>query len=95
MPYIPKEDRTPLHPELEEVAKRVETDGQFNYALTYLARAFVGRRGGGYAAHAAALAGLECAKLEHYRTRTAPLEDLKRRQNGDVLAIGDTTAGGW
>ena len=69
--------------------ERAETEpqdaGELNYALTRMVLNFLGPTPR-YQDFNDALGALEGAKLELYRRRIAPYEDLKRRDNGDVYA---------
>lgn len=87
MPYIDPNVREFYEPELDaliaEFVIRGAKAGEFNYLVTRLALAFVGRYPD-YATFAAAIGGLEAAKLEFYRRHIAPYEDAKIEQNGNV-----------
>ncbi len=85
MPYIRSRDRIPLEPMIEELAERItNNEGRFNYVITRLAHRLASHKGGGYAALNATIGALECCKLEMYRRRVAPYEDIKVEENGDV-----------
>ena len=82
MPYISKELRDPLYYESE--TNKPESAGELNYVITMLCARYLFDNGEGYAAHNEIIGALECAKLEFYRRMTAPYEDTKIKENGDV-----------
>lgn len=85
MPYVSRDSRTKLDPAIKLLWDLIETDGELNYTMTKLALAFVERQGGeSYTNLSKALAAFEAAKLEFYRRKIAPYEDIKSLQNGDV-----------
>jgi hypothetical protein len=96
MPYIPKEQREHLDPELSTLIDRIslydddERPGAVNYVLTRIVHAAFLDAGKDdkypphYRSYAEAVAALECAKLELYRVFVVPYEDDKRQQNGSI-----------
>ena len=92
MPYIKQEDRLPKIGNIVDLASKCETVGELNYAITKLLHTWMenqvssngNKYGARYATHNAVIGVLECAKLELYRTLTAPYEDKVRVENGDV-----------
>ena len=98
MPYIEKQDRNRivetdglksfgveksgsfLHINAEQILK----PGELNYAITELALFYLKRKGVSYTNMNEVIGVLECAKLEFYRRATAPYEDKKVEENGDV-----------
>lgn len=88
MPYIKPYYRSLYDDEIERLNRvlsgQENVAGDLNYVITSLVNAFIQRRGGNYQAHNAAIGVLECVKLELYRRRTAPYEDIKIVENGDV-----------
>lgn len=86
MPYIKQDRRNELDSAIENLADLVKrTDqraGDLNYTITSLLKQVFGEMR--YADHNEAIGVLECIKLEFYRRRTAPYEDIKIVQNGDV-----------
>ncbi|MEW5773359.1 MAG: hypothetical protein AB1916_07515 [Thermodesulfobacteriota bacterium] len=84
MPYIPADRRPRFDPHLEQAAAQIETEGDLNYCITKLAALFLERVGTNYANLALCASAMEHAKLEWYRRRTAPYEDKKILENGDV-----------
>ncbi len=80
MPYITQQDRLALR----DPARRPESAGELNYAITTAVLDWIERQGRSYATFNAAIGALECAKLELYRRMVAPYEDTKIAANGDV-----------
>jgi hypothetical protein len=78
MPYIELEDR-------ERIDRGADPSnaGELNYQITRLVLSFLGASPR-YQDFNDAIGVLECAKLELYRRLTAPYEDKKIRENGDV-----------
>ncbi len=92
MPYIKQQDRNPKIGHIADLAEQCETVGDLNYSITKLLHLWMAKQvssngnkyGARYATHNAVIGVLECAKLELYRTLTAPYEDKVRVENGDV-----------
>lgn len=84
MPYIKKEARELLDPEIDALIARLRNviDGNVNYTITRLIDALYGQ--GGYAVYNRAMGVLDCVAREFYRRRVAPYEDEKIEENGDV-----------
>ena len=77
MPYIPKDDR-------EEVMERgPETAGELNFLVTKICLLYLGEKPN-YQRYNDVVGALEGAKLEMYRRKVAPYEDVKIEENGDV-----------
>lgn len=95
MPYIKKELREALKPELEALKRKLfnldgfNSDGRagiLNYLITDLLDTCYGPLSDAkYKDYNEAIGMLECCKLEFYRKAAAPYEDLKERENGKVL----------
>lgn len=79
MPYIKEIDRERL-----EYGSAPKTAGELNYLVTKLAHEYWRNCGQNYQAFNDILGALEGAKLELYRRRIAPYEDIKIAENGDV-----------
>lgn len=79
MPYIPPENRPPI--DCGAIPRDV---GELTYLLTQNVLAVIDSQGESFANYAAAIAALECTKLELYRRRVARYEDAKCALNGDV-----------
>jgi len=89
MPYIVQEKRKILDPAIQQLVesfRELNDDrnfaGNLNYVITKLF----------YSLHPAPnyqrfndiIGALECCKLELYRKKAAPYEDIKERENGPV-----------
>jgi hypothetical protein len=83
MPYISKEQRETWDAQFSTNAVANATKGEFNYLVTKLLLAWLGRSPR-YEDYNAAIGVLECIKLELYRRAVAPYEDKKCEENGDV-----------
>ena len=79
MPYITDTNK-------EEIGqgKTPSTPGELNYCFTLLAVEYLKNKGERYQTYNDIIGALECAKLEMYRRKTAPYEDKKITENGDV-----------
>ena len=87
MPYIDQSARTRLADGAEPA-----NAGELNYAITLLVDAYLARCALAdgrirYAHLNEAIGVLECAKLELYRRVTAPYEDEKMEESGDVYTV--------
>jgi hypothetical protein len=95
MPYIKQDHRKNLESALSNLSHAIsETAGNdisvlpglLNYTITCLVKrcyaAFKAKMS--YADHNAVVGMLDCAKMEFYRRATAPYEDEKVIENGDV-----------
>jgi hypothetical protein len=89
MPYITKEKRTTLDPAVEKLAgafQELNDDGNFagnlNYVISKLLKSLYPVPN--YQRFNDMVGALECCKLELYRKRIAPYEELKERENGPV-----------
>lgn len=79
MPYIKQEDR-----DMIDEGARPDTPGELNYLLTLCLLDYVEDKGESYQTYNDIIGALEACKLEFYRRRVAPYEDLKIAENGDV-----------
>ena len=79
MPYVPQIVR-------EGVAngENAVSPGTLNYQITRLLVDYLRINGEGYQTYNDMIGALECAKLELYRRRVEPYEEIKIVQNGDV-----------
>lgn len=85
MPYIKQERRTPLIKSITgSVVSLPETAGELNFVLTVILQDYVTKHGVGYQTFNDIMGALEGAKLEFYRRKVAPYEDIKIKENGDV-----------
>jgi hypothetical protein len=64
----------------------IQTPGELNYAITEMCLNYAEEFDHRYATYNAIIGALECAKLEFYRRLTAPYEDEKIADNGDVYS---------
>jgi len=88
LPYIEKKDRLEVDKDLYTLTrliqmKNIGIDGEVNYIITRIIQARLGQNPS-YMDYNAAIGILECVKLELYRRRLAPYEDMKKEKNGDV-----------
>lgn len=93
MPYIKPEERKPYKKLISKLADEVQRygeehaasyAGQLNYIITTLLLKTYGDALPNYTDYNEIIGVLECAKLEMYRRQTAPYEDKKIEENGDV-----------
>lgn len=84
MPYIKQRYRPLLDPPIDDLIESIEDEGELNYTITRLMLGCIRKHGGRYTDHNAAFGAMFCAALELYRRRTAPYEDEKIAENGDV-----------
>ena len=78
MPYITQQRRTDLCYDLPQTA------GELNYILTGVLQDYLSQKGESYQTYNDMLGALEGAKLELYRRKIAPYEDIKMKENGDA-----------
>lgn len=99
MPYIIKELREEIEPELGALVQKLRSMEEFNsnngragilnYIITDLLDSCFGPLSDAkYKDYNEAIGMLECCKLEFYRKAAAPYEDMKEKQNGRVLDGG-------
>ncbi len=92
MPYIQQNYRNELTPLIDALSEKIKElhaanpaqtrDGLLNFSLTeVLNQVFPDAR---YTDYNEIIGFLECCKLEYYRKKIAPYEDLKERENGPV-----------
>jgi len=79
MPYIRKERR-----ELLDDGAPPKNAGELNYLITEECRMYMTDQPDSYKTRNEIVGVLECAKLEFYRRKVAPYEDIKIKENGDV-----------
>ena len=80
MPYIATK-RKELTPHTKETLR---SSGELNFALTKICIEYFEMNGGRYQQINDIVGALECCKLEWYRRKAAPYEDIKIEENGDV-----------
>jgi len=79
MPYIKQKRRLQI-----EEGDTIDTCGELNYAITKLIVDYLENRGEKYQTYNDIIGALEGIKLELYRRKIAPYEDMKKDANGDV-----------
>lgn len=97
MPYIKQEKREVVQQQLSGLVDAIveassgdvsALPGILNYCITRLIKStyhlVTNKSVLSYADHNSAVGMLECAKMEFYRRQTAPYEDEKIVENGDV-----------
>lgn len=84
MPYISKLDRVKFEKVLSVLGKLPYLPiGELNYLITSIIDQQIGSKPN-YQKYNDMIGVLECIKLELYRRQTAPYEDYKKNNNGDV-----------
>jgi hypothetical protein len=78
MPYIRQLDRETI-----KAGHVPETAGELNYLFTEIIKNYMGPNEN-YQRYNDVLGALEGCKLEVYRRKIAPYEDIKIKENGDV-----------
>lgn len=90
MPYIKQEDRKKFNEDFEGIdldgiaEHLIESEGELNYVITKICQGYIKKFGKSYKTLNAVHGVLNCANLELYRKITAPYEDIKIKENGDV-----------
>lgn len=83
MPYIKQGTRTYFTEGIERLTPMIKTEGELNYVITCLVKAFADAEPG-YSVLASVTGVLENVKQEFYRRVAVPYEDKKIKENGDV-----------
>ena len=88
MPYIAKSERPQYAQLIAEISKLIPEDrskraGHLNYLFTSIVYAVYGKEMR-YADHNEVVGLLSCVQQEFYRRATAPYEDKKITEEGDV-----------
>ncbi len=91
MPYIGKKDRQPYQAVLTELASLIPQDrmarpGHINYVVSLLLEKVYGKDLR-YADHNEVVGVLTCIADEFYRRKTAPYEDIKIKEEGDLTDL--------
>ncbi len=103
MPYITQNYRDQLYQEIDALAQKIKQineqnpgqtkDGLMNFALTELMNeVFPNAR---YHQFNEIIGFLECCKLEYYRKKIGPYEDLKEQENGPVRQFDKQEKSGY
>ncbi len=91
MPYIARKDRQQYQDILNSLAQMVPQDrmlrpGHMNYIISLLIEKVYGKDLR-YADHNEVVGFLQCIALEFYRRKTAPYEDKKIEEEGDLTDL--------
>lgn len=91
MPYIKREDRAQYQDLITQLAALVPQDrmaraGHFNYIVSLLIEKTYGSKIR-YADHNEIMGVLNCIAQEFYRRKTAPYEDKKIEEEGDLTEV--------
>lgn len=89
MPYIKKEKRAEIVPEVPMLGKVVDFQsidcaGDLNFAVTYMIKDYLKRKGLNYQNINDVAGALVCINEEFHRRTVGPYEDTKIEENGDV-----------
>ena len=88
MPYIARKDRAQYQDPIKQLAVLVPADrtirpGHINYVVSLLLEKVYGKKLR-YADHNEVIGVLNCIAAEFYRRKTAPYEDIKIGDEGDL-----------
>lgn len=84
MPYIKQQDREKFRLALEEIPSPANA-GELNYLITMICHKYLTENAPiNYQLFNDIMGALEGAKMELYRRKATPYEDIKIYQNGDV-----------
>lgn len=91
MPYIGRKDRPQYQELIESLAKiipadRMQRPGHMNYIVSLLIEKVYGKELR-YADHNEVIGVLNCIALEFYRRKTAPYEEIKIEEEGDLTEL--------
>ena len=91
MPYISRKDRKQYQDVLNTLAEMIPKDrmlrpGHMNYIVSLLIEKVYGTELR-YSDHNEVVGFLNCIALEFYRRKTAPYEDLKIKEEGDLTDL--------
>ncbi len=103
MPYIKQDFRDQLTPLIDALSAKITEihkanpaqtrDGLLNFALTEIMNeTFPNAR---YTDFNEIIGFLECCKLEYYRKKIGPYEDVKEAENGPVRQFDDNNRTGY
>lgn len=84
MPYIKNKKRSELDGLLQDLALKIDEEGELNYCFYKLSSLLIERIGESYTRLSMCSSAMEHAKLEWYRRRLAGYEDEKIAENGDI-----------
>jgi hypothetical protein len=80
MPYIKNQDRENF--DISNLSP--QKAGELNYIISEICSKYLKEKGLGYTNCNEVVGVLECVKQEFYRRVTAPYEDIKIEENGDI-----------
>ena len=91
MPYIGRKERQQYQATLNELAKMIPQDrmarpGHINYIVSLLLEKVYGKQMR-YADHNEVVGVITCIAQEFYRRKTAPYEDIKIKEEGDLTDV--------
>ena len=103
MPYVTQNIRDELYQEIDALAQKIakihaenpkqSRDGLLNFSLTeILNQVFPDAR---YTDYNEIIGFLECCKLEYYRKKAGPYEDVKEQENGPVRTFDKKDKSGY
>ncbi len=84
MPYIKSERRRIFDANLEACAQQIENEGELNYCIYKLSTLLIDKIGVSYDKLSMCSSAMEHAKMEWYRKKMIPYENLKIEENGDI-----------
>ncbi|BBD08999.1 DUF6899 family protein [Desulfovibrio ferrophilus] len=84
MPYITPDRREAFDQALAQLAEEVTNQGELNYCIYKLSTLIIDRIGESYEKLSMCSSAMEHAKLEWYRKKLSPYEDIKIKDNGDI-----------
>ena len=84
MPYITQDRREVFDEALAQLAAEVGNQGELNYCIYKLSTLIIERIGPSYEKLSMCSSAMEHAKLEWYRKKLSPYEDVKIAENGDI-----------
>lgn len=82
MPYIKQPDRVYLDGPINQLNPK--NAGEFNYILSKLMLKYIGKDIS-YQKCNDVIGALECSKMEIYRRFVVPYEEIKIKENGDII----------
>lgn len=85
MPYIKSNDRNKFDGLLLEVSDNIMSKGDLTYCLYRLCTNVLNHGDVNYTTLSTTMSCLEDAKLEWYRSKVVPYEEIKKLENGDVI----------
>ena len=84
MPYIKKEERVIHNKILSDIDYSKLNMGDINYFISSMFKTYIDVHGESYNNYNSLIGVLECIKLELYRRKVSPYEDVKIGKNGDI-----------